>query len=135
MAKKSKKNTRAGIVGRYDAYDQRAKEQVLNAVNYLLDTYGEVSDDWIGSLDMLAINYHLVYTSLDDIMSNGLTYMDRNGAPQRNPALKVMVDSQVALSRLTKELGVSPLSRARLQKNETESETVAQERLLNTILN
>lgn len=133
MAKK-RKGTRQ-IIERYAAYDERAREQVENAVNYLTDQYGEVSPEWLGSLDMMAINFNLLYTSLDDVARDGITVTTRNGDTARHPALKVIVDSQVALSRLCKELGVTPYSRARISKNETESETVAQSRLLESILN
>lgn len=135
MARTSKKTVKTATSKRYTHYDVRAQEQLANVVNYLLDEYGKISMDWLGNLDQLALNYHLMFLAADALETDGLIVTSRLGDPMRNPAHKILVDAQTAINRLTKELGISPLSHARIAKNETESETVAQQKLLDSILN
>lgn len=120
---------------RYAACDPRTKAHMDAATEYLTAQYGSVSAEWLSTLDMMAINLDLIYKAKDAVDAEGVTVTNRLGGTERHPLVKTIFDAQSQLHKCVAQLGCGPLAKGKVVKNEKESETVAQERLLEKILN
>lgn len=120
---------------RYADSDPRTRAHMDAALAYLEEQYGSVSAEWLSTLDMMALNLDLIFRAKDTVMDEGVLVNNRFGGTERHPLIKTIMDAQSQLHKCVAQLGCGPLAKGKVTKNEKESETVAQERLLDKILN
>ena len=79
---------------------------------YLKDTYGEVKDEWIAILDLLADNFELYDSCKKEVKKYGL-YDPNTG--KRNPLLMTMKDTQSMILKEVQQLGLSPYAASKIR--------------------
>lgn len=111
MAKRT--NTVANAI--YKEYTEETQNFMFSVHKYLRKKFGEINDEWIGSLKMLAENYELFIQCSKEIKEKGLLIQDRFNALIKNPLLKVQTDAQIQCVKLLQEFALTPKAAARLK--------------------
>lgn len=109
MAKKTKK---------YSEFSEKT-QAFMNAVEkFLKAQYGEIKAHWEGQLELLATNYELFQQAKDEVKKTGLMITNRFGAMDKNPLLRVIVDSNIQCVKLIHEFGLSPSALGKIKEVE-----------------
>lgn len=96
----------------------------LTAVRkYLKEKYGKVNTEWEVALQLLSDKVELYQQCKDFIKENGLVMTAKNGSPTKCPLIKVMFDSEIQITKLLSEFGLTPRSAAKINlANEDDDE-------------
>lgn len=100
------------LLARYKNYDKRTQEAIRLLVNELA-----LSDSYLTSLDLLAINYDMMFDAIDDIKKNGYTIIPENGTkPVKNHACQTFNNTQQTILKIINSFPANPLSKAHIKK-------------------
>ena len=77
---------------------------------FLNKKFGNINDEWIPSLSMLADNLHIFNLCKEQIRKDGLLITDRFNVLTKHPLIKVQNDAQIQIVKLLNEFGLSPKS-------------------------
>lgn len=105
---------------RYSKYDERVFDYMKIVINYFIKSYGAVSKEQILNFDMLADNFSVYYTALDDIKRRGVEATDSLGRLQRNPNLSLFLNTQNYIQKQSSAMGLTIASQARQKKGGVE---------------
>lgn len=102
----------------YHNYPDEVQKYMWSIHKFIKAKCGNINDEWLGSLSMLADNYSIFIQCRDKIKDDGLMILDRFGSAIKHPLIKVQNDAQIQLVKLLQEFGLTPKSVARLNNNE-----------------
>lgn len=103
---------------RYNGYRIEIQEHIKYFINKLIEKYGELTDTYLISLDLLAMNLEIMYKSMDEIRNKGLA----NGVDQRyqgakSAAMQAFFNSQNYVHKIISNFGFSPMSKSKMREN------------------
>ena len=105
----------------YKNYDKRVQEYMSNVIECLKEDYGKIPESWRISLDLIADNYSIYLTALDNIKTNGLIKTDNQGRTSKNQCVQIMNNAQQCLTNLLKSFALTPVSKAKMRNFEYDS--------------
>lgn len=88
------------------------KDNIKAIKDYLELTYGEVKQQWLGLIQMLADNLALIENVKKSIKENGVY---DNSTSKKNPLLSTLKDLQATNLKIYKELGVTPWAASKIK--------------------
>lgn len=103
-------------------YEMETQDYMFAINKYLRKKYGEISDEWLGALMMLADNYNTFIQCKNQITIDGLMITDRFNVLVKHPLIKVQIDAQIQVVKLLNEFGLSPKSASKLNDTNDEEE-------------
>ena len=96
---------------RYKKYRKEVQEQM----NIIIDN-SEIEDGYITILDLLALNYDMLYTSIDSIKKDGFEKLDFKERTVKNHAVQTLNNCQQTIIKLLNSFPSNPLSKAKIKK-------------------
>lgn len=103
---------------RYTEKDYSKK--TVETMNMIIDTMEEnfsgIDKAWVSSLDLLALNYDMMYDAYDDIKNNGNISKSSKERLSRNPSISIFLNCQNAIQNILSKTGLTVLSKARVKQ-------------------
>ena len=96
---------------RYKKYRPEVQEQMNN----IIDNY-DIEDGYLLTLDLLAINLDLMYTSIDSIKSEGFETTDYKQRVVKNHAIQQLNSSQQTVIKLLNNFPSSTMMKEKIKK-------------------
>ena len=96
---------------RYKKYRPETQEQLANIIKTT-----QVEDAYLTVLDLLALNFDMLFDSADDIKVNGYEKPDAKGRIIKNHALQTFSAAQLTIIKLLNTFPSNPLSKAKLSR-------------------
>lgn len=112
------------ILKRYKDSDKRTREYMEFFYKNLEEKYGEVSESFLPSLDMLSFNLDLMFMSWDDIKTNGVKDEDKYRGQKKSASLQSFYNAQNYIHKLISYFGFTPMAKSKI-KAETDAGDVA----------
>lgn len=110
MAKKKK----------YSEYGDKTQAFMTAVEKFLKAQYGDIKAHWEGQLELLATNYELFQQAKEEVKKTGLMITNRFGAMDKNPLLRVIVDSNIQCIKLSQQFGLTPSALGKIKDIEPE---------------
>lgn len=104
-------------------------EAMLFLVDSIEKNFSDFDSAWINSLDLLQINYDLLYAAKDDIDKNGKQCKDYRDRLVRNPSISILLNAQNNIMNILSRMGLNVLSKVRvkqLMKEESEKDSFSE---------
>ena len=102
----------------YTEYSEEIQNYMYVIHKFLNKKFGNINDEWIPSLSMLADNLHIFNLCKEQIRKDGLLITDRFNVLSKHPLIKVQNDAQIQIVKLLNEFGLSPKSVGKLKAEE-----------------
>lgn len=99
-------------------YKQRYKKyrpEVQEQMNIIIDN-SEIEDAYVTILDLLALNYDMLFESVDNIKSNGFEKKDFKDRLVKNHAVQTLNNCQQTIIKLLNSFPSTPLAKAKIKK-------------------
>lgn len=96
---------------RYKKYRPEVQEQM----NIIIDN-SEMYDAYVTVLDLLAINYDMLYTSIESIQNEGFEKQDFKDRIVKNHAVQTFNNCQQTIIKLLNSFPSNPMSKAKIKK-------------------
>jgi len=100
----------------YADYNDRVVNYMKSLIKRLEDQYGEIDDEWLASLDLIAFNYQIIQDCKADMLKNGIEKEDKRGRLSRNPAVAVCNQAQGNLLKLLNSFGLNLMSKSKIKQ-------------------
>lgn len=110
------------ILNRYITYRTEIQEYMKFLVNSLIEKYGEVSDSFIVSLDLLAMNLEVLFKSKDEMNEKGMTETDKYRGEKKSGAMQAFFNAQNYIHKILANFGMSPMSSSKIKTNKDSNE-------------
>ena len=114
----------------YTEYSEEIQNYMYVIHKFLNKKFGNINDEWIPSLFMLADNLHIFNMCKEQIKKDGLMITDRFGVLVKHPLIKVQNDAQIQIVKLLQQFGLTPYAMGKLKQVEDENDD-----LLNELMN
>jgi phage terminase small subunit len=105
---------------RYIERDDKVKEYMNFILESLNETYNEIPDQFVVSLDLLANMFTIMNKAYEAIEQEGLTKESKYFGKQSSTALSTYLNTQNYVGRLISSFGLTPLSKSHIKKNKEE---------------
>jgi phage terminase small subunit len=105
---------------RYTDRDDKVKEYMNFILESLNETYNDIPDQFIVSLDLLANMFTIMNKAYEAIEEEGLTKESKYFGKQSSTALSTYLNTQNYVGRLISSFGLTPLSKSHIRKNKEE---------------
>lgn len=109
----------------------KISETIESVRAFLTKKYGQVNAEWELQIGLLQSNLELLEQVQKELKKQGLMVRNRFGILEKNPLIKTMLETQVAVQRGIEQLGISPRSVGKLK--EQDSNDVGE--IMNNLLN
>ena len=96
--------------------NEKTVESMTLIINSLEKNFSEYDDAWTTSLDLLQINYDLMYSAKEDIDNNGKQCKDYRDRLVRNPSIQILLNAQNNIMNILSKMGLNILSKARIKQ-------------------
>lgn len=96
--------------------NEKTVESMMFIINSMEKNFSEYDDAWTTSLDLLQINYDLLYSAKADIDKNGKQTTDYKDRLVRNPSIQIMLNAQNNIMNILSRMGLNVLSKARIKQ-------------------
>ena len=120
------------ILNRYTKYRTEIQEYLKFLVNSLIEKYGEVSDSFIVSLDLLAMNLEVLFKSKDEMNEKGMTETDKYRGEKKSGAMQAFFNAQNYIQKILNGFGFTPAAKSKIREN-TDKQDV--QKLLENLVN
>lgn len=101
----------------YAEYDNRVVAYMKSLIKRLEQQYGEIDDEWLPSLDLIAFNYQIIQKCKKDMLQNGIEKEDARGRLSRNPAVAVCNQAQNNLFKLLNSFGLNIMAKTKIKQS------------------
>lgn len=103
---------------RYTAekYGEKTAETMSLLIDSMKKTFQEIDPAWITSLDLLALNYEMMYKAYDDIQSRGNISTASKERLSRNPSISIFLNCQNMIQNILSKSGLTVLSKAKVKQ-------------------
>lgn len=105
-------------------------EKYIDTITKQMESIGVLEDADKENLGLLKTQYELYVRALEDIESNGLTYVDKYNKKHTNPSFSVQRSAMQNITALLRELSISARQRRFLTKDAIVQETDAMDEFL-----
>ena len=105
---------------RYTERDNKVKEYMNFILESLDETYNDIPDQFIVSLDLLANMFTIMNKAYEAIEDEGLTKESKYFGKQSSTALSTYLNTQNYVGRLISSFGLTPMSKSHIRKNKEE---------------
>ena len=99
-----------------NAAHDKTVEAMLFLVDSLEKNFSEYDEAWTNSLDLLQINYDLLFSAKDDLDKNGKQCKDYRDRLVRNPSISILLNAQNNIMNILSRMGLNVLSKARIKQ-------------------
>lgn len=96
---------------RYKNYRPEVQEQM----NIIIEN-SEIEDGYVTILDLLALNYDMLFESVDSIKKEGFEKLDFKERTVKNHAVQTFNNAQQTIIKLLNSFPSNPLSKAKIKK-------------------
>lgn len=96
--------------------NEKTVESMMFIINSIEKNFSEYDDAWTTSLDLLQINYDLLYSAKEDIDKNGKQTTDYRDRLVRNPSIQILLNAQNNIMNILSRMGLNVLSKARIRQ-------------------
>lgn len=87
--------------------EEIADKYAKNVTEYLKRNHDVIDEHIKVLIDMLRDNYLLFLLAKKDIQDNGITVTNNRGNIDKNPSVKIQIDSEIQMLKVIAELGLS----------------------------
>lgn len=105
----------------YTEYSEEIQNYMYVIHKFLNKKFGNINDEWIPTLTMLADNLYIFNLCKEQIRKDGLMITDRFNVLVKHPLIKVQNDAQIQIVKLLNEFGLTPKSVGKLKAEEDEN--------------
>lgn len=129
----NKKNILASFVN----YDERTQDMLSYIVSQLSKQDKDINEYGLVVLQMIAIQYEIYFKALDDVIRDGIVNSTQVGdrtINQPKPQLDALQKADTKISKLLKDLGLSPLEKAKIKKLNKSDDDESGKELLNSLI-
>lgn len=105
------------ILTRYNNYREEIQEYMKFFVSNLQDKYGEISESFVVSLDLLAMNLEVLFNARDEMKDKGLTENDKYHGEKKSGSLQAFFNAQNYIHKLIASFGFTPMSKSKIKDN------------------
>jgi len=106
------------ILNRYKTYRAEIQEYMKFFINSLIEKYGEVNESFLVSLDLLALNLDVLFKSVDEMKSKGMTENDKYRGEKKSGAMQAFFNSQNYIHKLIASFGFTPAAKSKIRENQ-----------------
>ena len=96
---------------RYKKYRKEVQEQM----KIIIDN-SDIEDGYVTVLDLLALNYDMLFESVDSIKKEGFEKLDFKERTVKNHAVQTFNNAQQTIIKLLNSFPSNPLSKAKIKK-------------------
>lgn len=97
------------IGNRYNEYSEKVQETI-----FLIAGGKKIDDEFVPSLDLLALNYDLLFKAKADIDKNGAYITDQSNRSTKNHQIQTLFSAQNIINQILKSFPTNPTSKARI---------------------
>ena len=101
----------------FELYNEETKEFGMSILSFLREKYGEVPEVFNHSLKILLTNYNIWSEAKSNVLKNGAMIKGAKDM-KKNPAYKILQDSQVYIHNELKEFGLTPRALKSLNRDD-----------------
>lgn len=98
-----------------DAVGERTSKTMSKLIDSLEKNFQDIDPAWECQLEMIAMNYQLMYEAYDDLCDQGKLQRDARGRLQKNPSIAIFQNTQANIQNIMNKMGWSVLSKARVR--------------------
>ena len=113
---------------RYTGYRKEVQEQMDKIIDNI-----EMQDCYITILDLLAMNYDMLFASMDSIKESGFDKLDSKNRLLKNHAIQTFNNTQTTIIKLLNNFPTSPYAKGKIKKVSKEEPDPTE--VLDTLLN
>ena len=103
-------------------YSTSTLKYIAAIKKFLKQKYGKINDEWALGLELLADKVELYEKCKESVNNDGLLLVAKNGAYTKSPLIKVMLDSEIQISKYLAEFGLTPKAAAKLNLGSDDDE-------------
>lgn len=96
--------------------NEKTVESMMFIIDSIEKNFSEYDAAWTTSLDLLQINYDLLYSAKEDIDKNGKQTTDYRDRLVRNPSIQILLNAQNNIMNILSRMGLNVLSKARIKQ-------------------
>lgn len=111
----------------YTEYSEEIQNYMYVIHKFLNKKFGNINDEWIPTLTMLADNLYIFNLCKEQIRKDGLMIVDRFNVLVKHPLIKVQNDSQIQIVKLLQQFGLTPYAICKLKTSENEDDSFLDE--------
>ncbi len=112
--------TKSVFLKRYTKNKKEVQEYMGYIADVLIDKYGDISETFIISLDLLAYNLEIMKKSIEDMDVKGITDDDRYHGKKKSAPLQTFFQAQGYVNNILSNFGLTPMSKSRIRQNKEE---------------
>jgi phage terminase small subunit len=108
------------VLKRYSNYRSEIQEYMKYVVESLIERYGEISEHYIISLDILAMNLDIMYNTKKEMDTKGFQHEDHQGVQRKAGWIQQFNTSQQAVFKIMHDFGLNPMAASKIKDNKRE---------------
>lgn len=108
------------LLERYKDYKTEVQEHMHYVINSLNERYGFIPDHYIISLDLLAMNLDIMYSTKKEMDEKGFQHTDHQGVERKAGWIQQFNTSQQAVMKIMHDFGLNPMSASKIKDNKKE---------------
>ena len=112
--------TKSKFLKRYEKNKPEVKEYMGYIADALIEKYGDITDTFIISLDLLAHNLEIMKKATEDMDEKGITDDDRYHGKKKSAPLQTFFQAQGYVNNILNSFGMHPMSASKIKKNKEE---------------
>lgn len=106
------------IQKRYEDKRVEIKEYMGMLISSLEEKYGEVPECFVVSLDLLSLNLEVLFKSVDEMKSKGMTEVDKYRGEKKSGSMQAFFNSQNYIHKILASFGFTPAAKSKIHDNE-----------------
>ena len=112
--------TKKELNKRYSNYREEIKDYMSMIGDALVETYSTIPDTYLISLDMLAFNLEILYKSVDEMKTQGLTDVDRYRGGKKSSSLQTFFSAQGYVHKILNSFALTPMAKSKIKEKAEE---------------
>ena len=112
--------TKSNFLKRYTKNKKEVQEYMGYIADVLIEKYGDISETFIISLDLLAHNLEIMKKATEDMESDGITDDDRYHGKKKSAPLQTFFQAQGYVNNILSNFGLTPMSKSKIRQNKEE---------------
>lgn len=104
---------------RYSKYPEKVQAYMEGIIAEIKRDYGSIPASWFISLDLLADQLNIYYDASQDIIENGVSYINRDNRRCKSPSVTTINNCIGAINMIIKNFALSPVGRSKIKALES----------------
>lgn len=105
---------------RYEDKRKEIREYMKIIGDALVEKYSTIPDAYLVSLDMLVFNLEILYASIDEMGTKGLTSEDKYHGTRKSSGLQAFFNAQAYIHKIINSFGLTPMAKSKLREKQDE---------------